>query len=173
MVKKYSSVILNNGLIKEFEEKPLNPKSTLISTVNYICPKTMLRHIHDAVLNGLVDAPGKLLEYLLNKNVPVKGITLEGTWMDIGDRISYLKANFSYLNNSNFINKQAKIDSLSHIGKNVILSKDCMIQDSIIENSIVLKGAIIKSSRIINSIIGANSSVYSAEIKDMIYEDIF
>lgn len=84
------------GTIIDFEEKPAQPRSTLISTGVYYFPKAKLRLIREYVArSGKVDAPGHYIQWLSATN-PVYGFIFSEAWYDIGDVASYQKANRDY-----------------------------------------------------------------------------
>ncbi|MCL5440736.1 MAG: nucleotidyltransferase family protein [Candidatus Marsarchaeota archaeon] len=84
--KRFGVVEVEGGKIRSFEEKPENPKSTLISTGIYIFPKEMLylfkKYIQD---KNNPDAPGFFIQWLINNKVEIYGIENDGMWFDIGN----------------------------------------------------------------------------------------
>jgi len=169
-VKLYSEITLKDNYISHFEEKPKNPKSSIVSTALYVYPKNSIPLLRKAVDSGFVDSPGRFIEFALRMKHPVYGKIMNGTWIDIGDRTSYLQANALVLNGKNYISCDSKIDDNSNIGSNVIISKGCEITSSSIDNSIILPNTIINSSTVMNSIVGANSKISGQTIKERIYE---
>ncbi|MCC7573672.1 MAG: NDP-sugar synthase [Candidatus Methanofastidiosum sp.] len=169
-VKLYSEITLENNYIKNFEEKPKKPKSSLVSTALYIYPKEAIPLLRKAVDNGYVDSPGKFIEFAVRMGHPVYGKVMGGKWIDIGDRGSYLEANSLLLKGKSFIGENCQIDGQCEIGNNAIIGKNCKITSSHIDNSVILPNSIVNLSTIINSVIGANSRVSSKTIKDKICE---
>lgn len=169
-VKLYSEITLEKNYIKHFEEKPKDPKSSLVSTALYIYPKSSISVLRQAVDSGYVDSPGKFIEFSVRMGHPVYGKVMEGKWIDIGDRDSYLHATSLLLKGKSFIGENSKIDEKCEIGNNVVIGKDCKITSSHIDNAVILPNSIINSSTIINSVIGANSKIFSKTIKDTICE---
>jgi glucose-1-phosphate thymidylyltransferase len=81
-----------DGRILGFEEKPKEPKSTLIAVGLYYFPTSTLPLIRKYLdLGNSKDAPGYYLQWL-HKETPVHGHVLEGEWYDIGDLESYRSA---------------------------------------------------------------------------------
>jgi len=79
------------GKILSFEEKPENPKSTLVSTAIYLYSKSDLDKIHDYMKTGNPkDALGHLFPYLLSFH-DVYGFVFDGKWYDIGSKEIYDK----------------------------------------------------------------------------------
>lgn len=169
-VKLYSEITLENNYIKHFEEKPKDPKSSLVSTALYIYPKRSISLLRQAVDNGYVDSPGKFIEFAVRMGHPVYGKVMGGKWIDIGDRDSYLEANSLLLKGKSFIGENSEIDGKCEIGNNVVIGKDCKISSSLIDNAVILPNSIVSSSTIIHSVIGANSKIICKTIKDKICE---
>lgn len=82
-----------SGQVTEFEEKPAQPKSTLISIGLYYFGKEFLPQIQTYISEGNTpDQPGFFLAWLFRKN-PLFVYVVKGQWFDIGDIDSYSKAN--------------------------------------------------------------------------------
>lgn len=93
LISQYSSVRVNKECkIENFEEKPANPKSTLISIGIYYFSKQNLKFIGEYLkMRRNPDAPGYFIEWL-HKRTDVFGYTIKGDWFDIGDIDSYNNA---------------------------------------------------------------------------------
>jgi glucose-1-phosphate thymidylyltransferase len=81
-----------DGRVVGFQEKPAEPRSTLIAVGLYYFPRATLplvRHYLD--LGSGKDAPGYYLQWL-HRQIPVYGHVLDGDWFDIGDLDSYHRA---------------------------------------------------------------------------------
>jgi glucose-1-phosphate thymidylyltransferase len=84
------------GRVTDFEEKPQQPKTTLISTGIYYFPREKL-HLIDKYMKtaGLLDAPGYYISWL-SRNDKVYGYTFKEKWYDIGDKESLQRADMDY-----------------------------------------------------------------------------
>lgn len=93
-IRRYSVVQLDaEGRIVEFEEKPANPKSSLIAMCLYVLPKAVVPRIREYLDAGHnSDAPGYFIEWLHRKTT-CYGYLVQGPWFDIGDIDSYNEAN--------------------------------------------------------------------------------
>lgn len=97
--KRFGVVELNeDNSIASFEEKPENPKSTLVSTCAYIYNRDRLGYI-DLYLkkNKNPDAPGNFPKWL-HKLIKVYGFVFQGKWEDIGSIESMNRAKESKWN---------------------------------------------------------------------------
>ena len=96
--KKYGVVTIDKTKrVVELEEKPEDPKSTLISTGIYYFPKNKLADIVKYVnsADAKLDAPGYYIKWLC-ANDKVYGFPFSEEWYDIGDIDSYKKADAEY-----------------------------------------------------------------------------
>lgn len=84
-VKKYSAITLgSDGRITAFEEKPKEPKTTLIGIALYYYPKHTVQMISQYIAEGNnPDQPGRLVQWLYPRT-PVYTWTVPGLWFDIG-----------------------------------------------------------------------------------------
>ena len=79
--------------IVSFEEKPENPKSSLISTAIYIYSRDELKKIGDYMKTASSkEGPGYLIPYLI-KIQDVYGFVFHGNWYDIGSKETYEEVN--------------------------------------------------------------------------------
>jgi glucose-1-phosphate thymidylyltransferase len=98
-VKRFSIVELNheNKLIN-FEEKPKDPRTTLIAICCYILKKETVPRIKEYLEKGNnPDTPGYLIEWLY-ENDEVYGYVFSESWYDIGNIEQFEEANLKYAN---------------------------------------------------------------------------
>ncbi len=82
----------DKGKIIEFEEKPKEPKTNLISRAIYIFPKDVLKDIEEYMKTDKPkDAPGFLIRDFCKKQ-EVYTFLFKGGWFDIGCKEDYEKA---------------------------------------------------------------------------------
>ena len=90
---RYGVVETREDIVVGFEEKPAEPKTSLISSGFYLYPAKTLPLFKEYLSEGNnKDSPGFFLEWL-HKKAQVKAFVFEGIWYDIGDIESYEKAN--------------------------------------------------------------------------------
>ena len=99
LVRHYAAALLDeNSRIIDFEEKPQQPRTTLIGTCIYILPEEILSRLREYVEESSEkDQPGKFIEWLYRR-VYVYGYVLDGYWWDVGTRESYIEANKFFSN---------------------------------------------------------------------------
>lgn len=92
--KKYGVVAVNaGGEITSFEEKPPEPKSTLIGIALYYYPAKVVAEFATYLAEGNnPDQPGRFVQWLYQR-VPVQTWTVPGTWFDVGSKETLEEAN--------------------------------------------------------------------------------
>lgn len=96
--KKYGVVAIDeSGQITSFEEKPAEPKSTLIGIALYYYPKDILPEISRYLAEGNnPDQPGRLVQWLYPQR-PVHTSSIPGEWLDIGSKETLETANALFI----------------------------------------------------------------------------
>ena len=90
----------SNCLIVDFQEKPAEPKTTLVSTACYAFTKDGVRNLQRYLDEGNEpDKMGHFIEWLY-KNDKVYGYVFKGVWFDIGSFESYHEANKYFSKNN-------------------------------------------------------------------------
>jgi glucose-1-phosphate thymidylyltransferase len=83
----------DTGRVLDFEEKPEQPKSNLVSTGIYAIPRGELRTIHEYLKAGNnADTFGQFISWL-HRRSPVHGFVFRNKWFDIGSFEAYREAN--------------------------------------------------------------------------------
>jgi glucose-1-phosphate thymidylyltransferase len=92
--KKYGVVAVDsNGVITSFEEKPAEPKSTLIGIALYYYPQETVASVPTYIAAGNnPDQPGRFVQWLYKKT-PVYAWKVPGTWFDVGSKETLEEAN--------------------------------------------------------------------------------
>lgn len=95
--KRFGVVQLSDHKVVAFDEKPKEPKSTLVSTGLYIYPKEMLHKFKEYVAEGKnPDAPGYFMQWLI-KDTEVHGVVYDEDWFDVGTVDTYKEVFEKYL----------------------------------------------------------------------------
>ncbi len=86
-IKKYSSIEVDSqGKILSFEEKPTDPKSTLLGIALYYYPPAIVELLKVYIEEGNnPDQPGRFIQWLYPR-VPVHTWKVPGLWYDIGSK---------------------------------------------------------------------------------------
>ncbi|MDP2941484.1 MAG: nucleotidyltransferase family protein [Candidatus Omnitrophota bacterium] len=98
LARKYGVIKLDGSCrVIDFQEKPLQPRSTLVGMCLYYFPKEKLGLIREYLRRQRHknDATGFYIDWLKDK-VEVYGYVFRGRWFDIGDHKLYRKASLSF-----------------------------------------------------------------------------
>jgi glucose-1-phosphate thymidylyltransferase len=162
--KQYSALDLDdNDRVVDFQEKPSNPTSSLISIACYIFPEDSLSLL-DEYLAGEnnPDEPGWFIQWLQARN-PVHAFTFDEAWFDIGTAESYLEAVAWHLDGENRIAPSATVENTA-VGENVHVMAGAEIRDSSLDRSVVFPEATIANSDIRSSIIDEHTQVENMDL---------
>jgi len=161
--QKFGVVIQKEGRAVEFQEKPDQPKSTLVSTGCFIFPAKNLKDIvHYAKENN--DDLGGIFEHLLKEGEIVDVFNFQEPWVDIGSYEAYLQANKDLLSQQVIEQGGVIKEGNNEFAGGVYLGKDVQVKDSIIDNSIILTNCKIVNCVIRNCVIDENSDLSNLDL---------
>lgn len=136
-----------------FEEKPRNPKTSLVSTGCSIVPRTVLPVLREYAENH-PDNVGGLFEELLRRNFPLDCFTFTEPWLDIGSFASYLEAHRLL------------------VGKAIVADPRASIAASVCEGSIAVgAGSRIEQSELTDCIVFENCKIHNCMLRNCIVDD--
>jgi len=92
---KYGVGQLDGSRIVGFQEKPLQPESSLAATACYLFNKEDLKLVERSIEQGYADNSGDLVRYLINKS-EVHGFVFDEHWFDVGSFESLQEAEEVY-----------------------------------------------------------------------------
>lgn len=96
LARHYGVVEVYNNIVVNFEEKPVSPKSTLVSTGIYLFPRKTIGLIGKYISQGNnPDKTGDFIEWLHKRQKVYAHIT-DKIWYDIGSMEQLQKANRHY-----------------------------------------------------------------------------
>ncbi len=154
-----------------FEEKPKEPKTTLVSTGCVILPKATLPVLLEFA-KIKPDNLGGIFEELLRRGIPVECFTFREPWMDIGSFKSYMEAHMlltggrllpdatavfdqSVSNGSVVIGPRSKV--IKSELTDVMVFSDCVIENCTIRNCVIDDGCILKGVDLQNQMLRAGT----------------
>ncbi len=150
----------NNGKhVTQFEEKPKEPKSSLVSTGASILPVSVIPDLL-AFAKVKPDNVGGIFEELLRLERPVHCFRFTEPWFDIGSFETYLEATRNIVGDTLLTGAGATMQESERIGSVVIgngsmvkkseledtvifercVIEDCVLRDCVIDDGCVLKG---------------------------------
>lgn len=149
----------NKADVTSFEEKPKEPKSSLVSTGASILPASVIPDLL-AFAKVKPDNVGGIFEELLRLERPVRCFRFSEPWFDIGSFATYLEATRKIVGDNLLTGTGAHMENGERIGSVVIGNgstvakseledtvifenctiEDCVLRDCIIDDACVLKG---------------------------------
>ena len=161
--KSYGLVELEGDRVVNFQEKPADPASTLVSIACYVYPADTLPLFDEYLSNdNNPDEPGWFVQWLQERE-DVFAFTFDTAWYDIGTPESYLEAVAGYLEGDNYIHDDAVIEN-SELGENVHVMAGAHIEESTIDRSVVFPNATVVDSDIRDSIIDEETHVENLDL---------
>jgi glucose-1-phosphate thymidylyltransferase len=171
-------VDLEGDRVVDFQEKPEDPSSTLVSIACYALTAETLPLLEEYLESGKnPDEPGWFIQWLQAREA-VFAYTFEEAWFDIGTPESYLEAVAWHLDGENRIHPDARLEDVtvgenvhvmagaevdrSHLDRSVIF-EEASIEDVALRDSIVDEHAQIESVDLAGSLVGAHSRVANEE----------
>jgi glucose-1-phosphate thymidylyltransferase len=161
--KKFGVVVASDNRVTEFQEKPENPKSTLVSTGCYIFPKENLTDII-AYAKQKNDDLGGIFEYLQSKGSPIDVFSFKEKWFDVGSFEGYLKANEVLLDNRVIEDGNIEKPGQNQLKGGIYLGDGTKIENSTIENSVILKNCNITNCVLRNCIIDQGCTLKNIDL---------
>jgi len=155
---EYGVVTIEDEQVVEFEEKPDEPDSTLVSIACYGFPADTLPLL-DTFLeaDNNPDEPGWFIQWLVDRG-PVAAFPFEEAWFDIGTPESYLDAVAWHLDGDTHIAESATIEETT-LGENVHVMGDATVARSALDRTVVFPESTIQDCEIRSSIIDENTTL--------------
>jgi len=158
----YGVVELDDERVVEFQEKPEDPRSTLVSIACYAFPADAVRFEEYLADGNNPDEPGWFVQWLVENEV-VHAYPFEEAWFDIGTPESYLDAVAWELDGESIIAESATVEN-STIGENVHVLPGAEVADSTLDQSVIFPDSIIRDCEIRESIIDQDTHVESLDL---------
>ena len=154
---QYGLVELNGTEVVDFQEKPADPPSTLVSIACYAFPADDVRFEEYLGSGNSPDEPGWFIQWLQARQ-PVHAFTFEEAWFDIGTPESYLDAIAWALNGDSIVAEDATVEN-STIGENAHVMAGATVRDSTVEDSLVFPETVIEDSDLTHTIVDREALV--------------
>lgn len=141
----------NSAPVIAFEEKPKQPRSSLVSTGCAVIPRQHLP-VLIAYARSHPDNVGGIFEEFLRRGIPVEAFTFTEPWLDIGSFPAYLDAHRLLVSGSAHIHLEAKTDECVFEGsvavgrgstvrgsalKDTMIFEDCVIENCVLRDCII------------------------------------
>ncbi len=156
--KSYGLVQLDGDRVIDFQEKPDDPESTLVSIACYAFPAGTLPKLDTYLSDGNnPDEPGWFLQWLQTRG-PVRAFTFDGAWFDIGTPESYLDAVSWYLDGDTFVHEDAAVGD-ADLGANVHVMAGSTVTGSELERTVVFNDATVSDADLDGTIVDEHAHV--------------
>jgi len=161
--KSYGLVELEGDRIVDFQEKPEDPNSTLVSIACYAFTADTVALLEEYLAgDNNPDEPGWFIQWL-QERVTTTAFTFEEAWFDIGTPESYLEAVAWHLNGDSLVAESATVEDTT-VGENVHVMPDAEIVDSNLEDSVSFPEATLRDCDIRDTIIDEKTHVANLDL---------
>ncbi|MFP4590950.1 MAG: sugar phosphate nucleotidyltransferase [Halobacteriales archaeon] len=158
--RSYGLVSVDGDRVVDFQEKPDEPSSTLVSIACYAFTEAAVRAFERYLAgDNNPDEPGWFIQWLYARD-PVYAFVFDGTWFDIGTPEAYLDAVAWSLDGEPAVADGATIDG-AEFGETVLVRPGATVRDSYLERTIVFDGATVEAADLTGSIVDEQATVRS------------
>ncbi|WP_135663216.1 sugar phosphate nucleotidyltransferase [Halorhabdus rudnickae] len=160
--KSYGLIAVEDDRVVDFQEKPSNPDSTLVSIACYAFPAEDVRFEEYLGGGNNPDEPGWFIEWLVDRG-DVRSFTFDGAWFDIGTPESYLDAVAWELDGDSVVAESATVDN-AEIGENVHVMDGATVEDSTVAESLIFPDATVRDCELRDTIIDQETHVENLDL---------
>ncbi|MET1124296.1 MAG: NDP-sugar synthase [Archaeoglobaceae archaeon] len=180
LAKRYGVAEVEEGILRSFEEKPANPKSSLIGVALYVLPRDVITILQRYVReNERSDNLGDFLSYLCRRRT-VRAVTVNGNWFDVGTPDSYIEALKTYMDSyvaddveisraskviePVVIESGVKITGRSIVGPYAYIGEGCEIESSDVSECVLFEKNVLRRVRLWRSIVDDRCEIRNIEL---------
>lgn len=135
------TIDLATNQVLSFEEKPREPRSTLVSTGCFFLPRTHLSVLREHA-KAHPDNIGGLFEELLRRGAHVKAFTFHDPWFDIGSFEAYLEAHRLLVGDFPLIDPTATVTG-THMEGSIVVGPRSTVTGGTLRDTVVFDGCVI------------------------------
>jgi glucose-1-phosphate thymidylyltransferase len=158
LAKAFGTVIAEDSVVKAFEEKPKEPKTTLVNTGCSLLPASTLPVLVEHAISH-PDNVGGVFEELLKRGFPIECFSFSEPWFDIGSFDAYIESTKALVGHAVIEEEGVSLDRTKCegsvvIGENcsiidseltdTVLFEDCVIEDCVLDNCVLDRGCHLK-----------------------------
>ncbi len=162
LAKSYGLIDLKGDRVVDFQEKPADPNSTLVSVACYAFPAESLRFEEYLAGDNNPDEPGWFVQWLQSREA-VHAFTFEEPWFDIGTPESYLDAVAWALDGDARVHPDATVEN-SDLGPNVQVMEGAELQGITLSESVVFPEATLSNASLQRSIVDDHAVVEGIDL---------
>jgi glucose-1-phosphate thymidylyltransferase len=150
--KSYGLLSLDGERVVDFQEKPDDPESTLVSVACYLFPAGSVRFAEYLADGQNPDEPGWYVDWLRSRE-PVHAFRFDDVWFDIGTPESYLETVEWALDGGSLVHPDATVEN-SDLGETVHVMAGAEVTDSSLDRTVLFPDARVENCDLDNSILG-------------------
>lgn len=154
LAKQFGTVLAEGSTVTGFEEKPREPKTTLVNTGCSLLPASTLSILCEHAKSH-PDNVGGVFEELLRRGKPIECFAFSEPWFDIGSFDAYIEATIALVGHRLIEEPGASTETTIIEGsvvlgerstvtsstlENVVVFEDCTIHDCVLRNCVLDKG---------------------------------
>lgn len=162
--KSYGLVQVEDDRVTNFQEKPDEPESTLVSIACYALPRDALLFDEYLADGNNPDEIGWFIQWLQAQQ-PVYTYSFEEAWYDIGSAESYLDALSWTLEGDSVVADAATVED-STLEENVHVMPGATIRESTLDNAVVFPETEIANSDISRTVVDQYASIDNLELRE-------
>ncbi|TYT60986.1 sugar phosphate nucleotidyltransferase [Natrialba swarupiae] len=160
---QYGVVKVESGQVVDFQEKPADPRSSLISIACYAFPADTLKRVHSYLIHGNnPDEPGWFIQWLQSRQT-VHAFSFDGAWFDIGTPGSYLDAIGHQLNGDVSIDPTATVKN-SDLGSNVHVMQNAKVIDATLDRAVVFPDSSVLNASVRNCVLDESCVIEGVDL---------
>ncbi|MBX0322028.1 NTP transferase domain-containing protein [Halomicroarcula sp. F13] len=162
--KSYGLVELDGDRVVDFQEKPDEPKSTLVSIACYTFPADSVRFSEYLSAENNPDEPGWYIDWLQSEE-SVYAYTFDDTWFDIGTPASYFEAVEWQLDGESLVHPGATVEN-ADIGDTVHVMEGAKVVDATLDRALVFPNATVENAKLDETILDAGVEISDLRVSD-------
>jgi glucose-1-phosphate thymidylyltransferase len=160
--RSYGVVELDGDRVVDVQEKPDDPKSTLVSIACYAFERETVPLLDEYLADGNnPDEPGWFIQWLHDRR-RVYAYSFDEAWFDIGTPESYLDAVAWELDGETLVADDAVVEN-SEFGENVHVMSGAEVVNSRVDDSVIFPDATVRDCDIRESIIDEQTSIENVD----------
>jgi len=163
--KSYGIVTLEDERVVDFQEKPDDPESTLVSIACYAFPADALDLFAEYLDGGNnPDEPGWFIKWLQNR-VPTYAFPFDDAWFDIGEPAAYLDTVAFHLDGDTRVDPGATVTD-SDLGENVLVLENAEVTDASLDRTVVFPDATVSDARLEDTIVDEHATIDGVDLSE-------
>jgi glucose-1-phosphate thymidylyltransferase len=164
--KSYGLVSLDDERVVDFQEKPDDPESTLVSIACYVFPADSIRFTEYLSDGQNPDEPGWYIDWLRSRE-PVYAFGFDDVWFDIGTPDSYLETVEWALDGGSLVHPDATVEN-SDLGEAVHVMAGAEVTDSSLDRTVLFPDAAVENCDLDSSILGESVELDGFNGRDLL-----